>query len=697
MKAIHNPLLKFVDGTKQFKIPAFQRDYSWTTEEWQQMWDDIVRAGTSDGDHFIGSVVYIAGDTATAVFSSWLVVDGQQRLTTLTLLLIALRDYIREAGWDGQEPTVAQIDAYYLKNEQESGERRYKVALRRHDDATLKALVDGKEPTEIEDRSELVVESYWYFRKQLDRPETDPAQIYRGVGRLNIVDVTLDRQIDDPQRVFESLNSTGVDLTQSDLIRNYLLMGLPEPEQTQMYDDYWSKLEALFRKAEGSQDNFLRDYIALRQGTTTQARSDRIYAEFRDFWQQSNTESLAGLLKDIVRFAHYFLFFLKPDLVPSKPLATAMRQVRSLGSAHAMLIMRLYNFHDEKSLKHDDFIQALDLISSYLVRRSVLGLQTRGYWAVFARIAHSITSEDSLGSLQVAMARQSYRFPADEDFVSALRESDLYKLRNCWHILSQLENAGQSEPSPVSEYSIEHIMPQYIDDVPKWKSMLGKDWEEVHKTWLHRLGNLTLTAYNSTYSNRPFDEKKTILGGFEQSAVRLNEYVRQQTKWTASEMEERASILAHRAIDIWPHHNASEKLVLAEEIRELQARSAARKPDSTSMSDSVAEIFFGIRDAIREVGDSIEIVERNSLCFYDAQSARFFVETLPMAGYVRILVPIDFDEIDDPEGLAGDVTAWKFLPYVAHRDCGVFIDVESQQSIPKAIAMVRQAFNVVEE
>lgn len=696
MQAINNPLVKLIDGTKQFIIPAFQRDYSWTAEQCQQFWDDIMRAGTSDSDHFIGSVVYIAGNVA-AVFSSWLVVDGQQRLTTLTLLLIALRDHIQDTEWTGQEPTAAKIDAYFLINEHESGGSRYKVALRRHDDATLRALIDGKDPLKLENRSELVVEAYRNFREYLNAPEADPELVYRGIGHLKIVDVTLHRQIDDPQRVFESLNSTGVDLTQSDLIRNYLLMGLPESEQTQMYDDYWSEFETLFRKAGNSQDNFLRDYIALRQGTTTQARSDRIYAEFRDFRQQSNTESLPGLLEDIVRFARYFLFFVKPDRVSSKPLATAMRQVRSLGSAHAMLVMRLYNLYDEKSLTHDDFIRALDLISSYLVRRSVLGLQTRGYWAIFARMAHSITGDDPLRSLQVAMARQSYRFPADEDFVSALQESDLYKLRNCWLILSQLENAGQSEPSPVSEYSIEHIMPQSIDDVSKWKHMLGQDWEEVHKTWLHRLGNLTLTAYNSTYSNRPFEEKKTILGGFEQSAVRLNEYVRQQTKWTACEMEERASILAHRANNIWPHHNADEKLILAEEIRELRARSAARKPDSISMSVSVKGIFNGIRDAIREVGDSIEIVERNSLCFYDAQSARFFVETLPMAGYVRILVPIDFDEIDDPDGLAGDVTAWKFLPNVTHRDCGVLIDVESQQSIPKAIAMVRQAFNVVEE
>ena len=207
MQAIDNPLVALVNGIKQFIIPAFQRDYSWTAEQCQQLWDDIVRAGRSNSDHFIGSVVYIAGNTG-AVFSSWLVVDGQQRLTTLTLLLIALRDHIRETGWTRQEPTAAQIDAFFLTNVYQSSDRRYKVVLRRHDDATLRALVDGKDPLEIENRSELVVAAYRYFRKQLNAPESDPELVYRGIGHLKIVDVKLDRRIDDPQRVFESLNST---------------------------------------------------------------------------------------------------------------------------------------------------------------------------------------------------------------------------------------------------------------------------------------------------------------------------------------------------------------------------------------------------------------------------------------------------------------------------------------------------------
>ncbi len=697
MQAINNPFVALVNGTKQFIIPAFQRDYSWTTEQCQQMWNDIVRAGKVDGDHFMGSIVYVE-DNASGVFSSWLVVDGQQRLTTLTLLMIALRDHIQKTGWAGQEPTKAQIDAYFLTNEHEKGDRKYKVALRRHDDSTLKALVDERDPSESDNCSELIIEAYRFFREKLNKPEADPALVYRGIGRLNIVDVTLHRPMDDPQKVFESLNSTGVDLTQSDLIRNYLLMGLPEPEQTRMYDLYWSKIETLFREVGSSPDAFLRDYIALEQGTTTQARADRIYAEFQEFWKPSDTTSLEDLLNDLVRFARYFAFFLQPDRIDSKPLSAAMRQVRSLGSAHAMLVMRLYFLFDERALTHDAFVRALDTISSYLVRRSVLGMQTRGYWSVFARITHSIKDEDPLTSLLVALARrQNYRFPADDEFISALQENDLYRLRICWHILSQLENAGQNEPSPVSEYSIEHVMPQYIDNVPEWIDMLGKDWEEVHRKWLHRLGNLTLTAYNSTYSNRPFHEKKTVKGGFEQSAVRLNRLVAQRTNWTASEMEERGRALAHRALEIWPHHDANEELILVEEIRELRARSASRSLNQTDLNARVAEIIDGMRAAMVELGESIEVVERHSVCFYNAQSATFFVELLPMAGYIRILLPIDFEEVDDPQRMARDVTAWKFLPNVVHRDCGVFIDVESNESIPSAVAMIRQAFNVAGE
>ncbi len=512
-----------------------------------------------------------------------------------------------------------------------------------------------------------------------------------------MVDVTLHHGIDDPQRVFESLNSTGVDLTQSDLIRNYLLMGLPEPEQTRMYDDYWIKVETLFRQSGSDPDNFLRDYIALKKKSTTQARADRVYSEFKGYWQPSDERTLTRVLEDLVRFARYFVDFLRPERIDSKPLAAEMRQVRSLGSAQAILVMRLYECYDRGTLSISDFVRALNLISSYLVRRSVLGWQTRGYWSVFARIAHAILEESPFETFRVALARLTLKFPSDNEFAVALKERDLYKLRICWHILAQLENAGQNEPSPVSEYSIEHVLPQRIENVTEWKDMLGKDWESLHETWLNRLGNLTLTGYNSTYSNRPFGEKKTIVGGFEHSAVRLNKYVRNQTVWTTSQMEERGRMLADRALEIWPHHDADRELILESELRELRARATRKSPDSLQVSESVRGILYAIRDSIRLLGESIELVEGRSLCYYDVVTANFFAETLPMSGYVRVLLPIDFEEVNDPEGMAKDVTAWKFLTYVTHRDCGVFLDVWGKEAVPTAVAMVRQAFNVSAE
>ena len=355
----------------------------------------------------------------------------------------------------------------------------------------------------MEKNSELIIEAYRYFKDLLDSPEADPDKVYRGIARLNIVDVKLEPRIDNPQLVFESLNSTGVDLSQSDLIRNYLLMGLPEEEQTRLYNDYWSKLEMLFSEAGSAPDSFLRDYMALKNKTTTQTRADNIYVEFKDFWRSSSeVKHLDTLLEDMVRFARYYVFFLRPERIDSKPLATAMQQVHLGGSStHVLLIMRLYECYEKSVLSYDDFIRSLNLIASYLVRRTVLGLQTRSYWSVFARIAHSISDESSFESFQVALARQN--FPSDESFMQEIRDRDLYGLRICLYILTQLENAGQGEPSPTREYSIEHIMPDSIDDVPEWQEMLGDKWEDVHQTWLHRLGNLTLTAYNSAYSNRP--------------------------------------------------------------------------------------------------------------------------------------------------------------------------------------------------
>lgn len=268
MKAIDHPFTKIINGTTQFVIPVFQRDYSWQAEpHCAQLWRDVIRAANSSANHrhFLGSIVYIATGDTSAGFTRWLLIDGQQRMTTLMLLLIALRDHILATGWKGGEddPTPKRIDAYFLKNVEEEGARQQKLVLRRQDQEMLRALVNGRDQAEWpKDASPKLVENYTYFREQLN--SADPAHVYKGVGYLVIVDVTLDRHADDPQLIFESLNSTGMDLSQADLIRNFILMRLPETEQTYLYENYWSKIEALFRGSEGTFDAFARDYLALK-------------------------------------------------------------------------------------------------------------------------------------------------------------------------------------------------------------------------------------------------------------------------------------------------------------------------------------------------------------------------------------------------------------------------------------------------
>ena len=639
----------------------------------------------------MGSIVYV-GAGAGAAFSTWLVIDGQQRLTTLILLLTALRDHIKGVNGEGNS-TVGKIDDY-LKNRHEVGEKNYKLALRRADNATLQGLIDGTELDE-QNGSTLILQAYDWFRTQIKTH--DPEAVYLGIAQLTIVDVTLDRNIDNPQLVFESLNSTGVDLSQSDLIRNYLLMGLTESEQTHLYDAYWERIETLFRRTNRRLDLFLRDYIALATQSTIQIREAKIYDAFKTF-KSTAPSSLEELLQEMARFAGYYMRVAIAADRDSQLLSEAMRNVRSLTTTHAVLGMKLYDCYkrDKPSLSESQFIQALRLIESFIVRRGVLGWQSRDYWSIFASIARDIDLDDPLESLKVALARQRYHFPTDEQFLRGLQDINLYWYRDlCWHILTRLENDEQKEPSPVGQYSIEHIMPQTIADVSEWQRMLGENWEDTHTTWIHRLGNLTLTAYNGPMSNRPFAEKKAIKGGFNQSAARLNQYVREQQEWTAKQIEQRGIDLAKRALEIWQHHGANEELLRKADIAALREKAAQRNADSLRITTRARDLLNIALEEIREFGDVIEVIERGSVCCY---GPNFFVEILPMSSYIRFILPLDFDETDAPESLwVYDTTTWSFVPNRAHTECNILIEAFDDESITAAIPIVRKAFGLEDE
>ncbi len=541
----------------------------------------------------------------------------------------------------------------------------------------------------------LIDEAYGFFRDKLNGKDVDPGSVYRGVMMLRMVEISLDRNVDNPQSVFESMNSTGVDLSQSDLVRNYLLMELDEPEQTRLYDEYWRRIELRFRTHDSALDSFIRDYIALKQRATRQARQDRIYEEFKGYRRSSSEDNLEELLSEMLRFAGYYAKFRGFESEPSKPVSHSLGNVRYHGDTTATLVMRLYDCREHGSLQDNDFAAALDVIESYLMRRAVAGSQTRSYWDVFAGFANRIDDQQPLDSLLLTMERQqgAYSFPRDDSFRWCLQESDLYRLRVCKQLLSRLENAGSKEPSPTGTYSIEHVMPQNDDLRPEWQKMLGKNWREIQSLWLHRLGNLTLTAYNPRYSDRPFEEKKTIPGGFNEAAVRLSKFIREQTDWTETEMRKRGCILANRALEIWRFPQPDPEYVEEVRIRELRAREARTNVMSIPMSDRLQTIFDSLHQEINKMEDGIVAVqERHSACYYSRDSA-YFLEVLPQKARLRLLLDLDISEVDDPQGRAMDGNDWKHVPMSTfHHPYGVVVDVGWVSQIESVMPMVRQAF-----
>lgn len=695
MKAIDRPFTQIINGATQFVIPVFQRDYSWTETQCQQLWNDVLRMaqGKAEHGHFLGSVVYISTGDSAAGFTRWLLIDGQQRVTTLTLLLLALRDHLAQTGWRGSEndPTAKKVEANFLKNIFEEGMRQYKLVLRRHDQATLQALLDRTElPAQPSVR---IQENYDFFCDQL--AAADPAQIYTGISRLVIVDVTLQHGFDDPQLIFESLNSTGFDLSQSDLIRNFILMRLPEKEQTYFYEQYWSKIEALFRGSDSIFDSFVRDYVALKTKASKQEKASDIYQAFRMRFA-GLVEQLGGieaLLADMRRFAGYYAAF-SIGGHKSASLADALARLRRLVDAPALLVMTLFDCYDHHhTLSEAAFLEALTVLESYIFRRAICGEQTRGYWQVFANIAYKVQPATPLESLQVEFARlrENYRFPSDDEFRRELHERDLYGLRVCSYLLERLENDGRKEPSNTSGYSIEHILPQNENLPSAWRDMLGPEWPAIQKAWLHRLGNLTLTGYNSTYSDRPFADKQRMRNGFSESAVRLNKFVREQTVWTPVEMARRSELLVAQALKIWPPLVVEDALLEAARLRDLRELAERRDVSKVAMTATAKALFEALRSALFAIDSTIlEVAEAKSVSYYGPD---FFLEVLPRTHRLLLILPLHFNEVNAPADFIKDAAQWKFFFYAKHEG-GVLLDLDKADLIVQALPVIQQALTL---
>jgi uncharacterized protein with ParB-like and HNH nuclease domain/predicted transport protein len=694
MKAVEASLLVFLKKSPQFVIPIYQRTYSWTDKECRQLWEDIVRTGGNDAvsAHFVGSIVYIEkGLSQVTVQSPHLVIDGQQRLTTVTLLLAALAKALGETEpVDGFSPR--KLRNYYLLNPEETGERHYKLLLSQTDKASLTAIAANTE--QPKEPSLRVTENFQLFEELIASCKGDLVAVCKGLAKLVVVDVALNRDQDNPQLIFESMNSTGRELSQADLIRNFILMGLEPHLQTRLYEQFWRPMEVDFgQEAYGTHfDGFMRHYLTVKTGEIPNVRE--VYEAFKTHARSpaaagaNAEERVEALVRDIRAFARYFCAIaLNAERDPELKLAFHDLRELKVDVAYPFLL-ELYRDYATGALPLVDFVAAVRLVEAYVFRRAVCAIPTNSMNKTFATFTKAIKKDQYLESIQAhLLLLPSYRrFPRDDDFRRDLQTRDLYNFgarRTYW--LRRLENHGRKERVPVDEYTIEHILPQNENLSASWRAALGSEWERIQKTWLHTLGNLTLTGYNSEYSDRPFAEKRDMEGGFKASPLKLNEGLGQLDQWNEDSIKTRAGRLAEMALNVWAGPTLASEVLSA-----YQPKSDAEAIYTISdhphlLTGSLKSVFEAFR---KEVLSLDPCVTEEFLKLYVAYKAETnFVDVVPQVKRLRLALNLTFAEINDPKGICEDVTGrgrWG--------NGDVQLGLASLDELPYVMSLVRQSF-----
>ena len=652
MDARKGNIYEILNGNKQFLIPVYQRYYSWDIEQCKRLWNDIVEMQKKGKvGHFVGSIVNIAEQAMPTGVQKYMIIDGQQRMTTLSLLLLALRDY---AINNPEDTTInaRRIDNMLLKNEYESGDERYKLLLTETDRDILMRLVEEK-PIPDDTRSKLL-DNYKFFAGKIADKELQPAEVYESIGKLQIVNITLDRSVDDAQAIFESLNSTGKELSESDLIRNYVLMGLEPTEQTYVYEHLWRPMELLFvyETQDSVMDRFFRDYLTMK--ITRIPKQDRVYEEFKLYHLNCEFSTIRELCQDLLTYAKYYtnMAFKRSSNPALKSLYEDINDLRM--EVSYPFLLKVHNDYAEGIISEDDLKLIIRLCISYVFRRSICDIPTNSLNKTFATLKNEIKPDDYVNSIKAFFVmRNDYKeFPDDDKFAAAFVSRDIYTMRSRNFILSHLENYGNKAPIIIENYTIEHIMPQNSSLSPEWQQMLGANWREVQKTYLHTIGNLTLTAYNSEMSDHPFMVKMDMEGGFKESALRLNAYVVKLNEWNEQTIKERAALLADKAKQIWAYPDMT-----AAELAPYQTveKPAERYSLETYDTNVFTKTLFEVLD--RRIQNLSPDVKREFKKLYVAYKLDTnFVDIVFQKQRLRISVNMKFSEVIDPNGICRDIT-----------------------------------------
>lgn len=560
MKGSEARLLGFMEGAdKRYIIPVYQRKYDWKIENCNKLYEDLKKIIRNErSSHFFGSIVSQVVPDGSKI--EYHIIDGQQRLTTVTLLLLAMSNLVKEGRIHTEADDLnQQILQRFIIAPWAKKDDKIKLHPVRGDRPALEKLFG---PVEDYERGSNLTINYQFFYDQILKEEVTVDELYDAIGKLEIISITLDHG-DDPQLIFESLNSTGLALQEGDKIRNYILMGMSPKDQEHYYDDFWTKIESA---TANDVSGFVRDYLSIK--TLVTPTINNVYQAFKKYSEEAELP-VENLLTDLLRYArHYEKLLTCKSGLNNKKLDDCIYRLKRLEIVVTRpFFMEVLRLNQDKKLSVDEVLRIFEITENYLFRRNICEVPTNALNKIFLNLNKEIYRYDSTPSNYVdkfiyalLSKRESGRFPNDTEFTEALETKAVYQMRGKYkaYLFERLENFGTIESKDVythldnSVYSIEHIMPQHL--TPAWVESLGPNAEEIHTTWLHRLANLTLTGYNPNLSNNPFADKRDAEnGGYKASGLRMNQKIAQKDTWGLPELEERNAELLAYAKKIWSY------------------------------------------------------------------------------------------------------------------------------------------------
>ncbi len=685
MKAGEATLLEFFEQnqTNQFVIPIYQRLYSWGKEQCKQLWDDIIKIGGNDkmNGHFIGSILYVL-DSNTHSNNTLFIIDGQQRLTTITLLFIALRNR------SSDEVKRKKMESYLI-NSDKDGDKKFRLILSESDKDTLLFLIDEnkRKPSEP---SLKIMENFKLFeewiRKNTDKLET----IFKGLEKLMIVWIALKKEKDDPQLIFESMNSKGIELTQTDLIRNYIIMETEVKKQEDFYNQYWRAMEENFKQSEKQSkrenlfNKFVRHYLTIKIGKIPNEK--RVYEAFKDYRQKEGI-GIETLLQDLQKYCGYFCqiaFKKEADKDLNKALSFLVDLEKDVVYP---LLLELYSDYKDGVLSKQDFIPIIYLTESYLCRKVVCGLGVNSFNKVFPSFTKKIDKKQYLKSVEehFGSLTGNQKFPNNDEFKKLFITIDFYHFKKTKYFLERLENFDTKEPVDTQKCTIEHIMPQTLN--LEWERDLGENFQAIHEKYLNTIGNLTLTGYNEKYSNNSFQEKRDMEKGFKQSPLKLNQSLKDLESFGEKEIEKRANDLADWALKIWTYPKLEAETLEEDKPKKEKKEKKAYDLSSYKFSSNSRELFDILRKEIKAFDEKITEKFNQKYIAYKFFKINF-VDIVVQEKGLKLYLKMKLNELQD------EIKEKLKIRDVSNIGCPCFGDMEvkleTKENIPYCLGLIKQ-------